>query len=145
VITDILTSQVIVSVLVASIVCHVWKLFDLWARSGKFSLGYLVAAGGMPSSHSSFVCSLALSIGFVDGFLSTVFLLSLGLAIIVVRDAFGVRHDIDMLRNTVNGIIREKKLGVKQILKITGHTPVQVVVGSLIGIVVPLVLHLFVF
>ena len=141
-ISDILTNQVIVSVFAATFICHIWKFSDFWARSGKPNFGSLVAAGGMPSSHSAFVCSIALSIGFVEGFLSSVFLLSLGFATVVVRDAFGVRRDVDMLRNTVNDIIKEKKVGVKQILKITGHTPVQVVVGSLMGIVIPLLLHL---
>jgi hypothetical protein len=144
-ISDLLTNQVIVSVFAAIFICHIWKFIDFWARSGRPNFGTFFAAGGMPSSHSAFVCSIALSIGFVEGFLSSVFLLSLGFATVVVRDAFGVRRDVDMLRNTVNDIIKEKKVGVKQILKITGHTPVQVVVGSLMGIVIPLLLHLSVY
>jgi hypothetical protein len=99
----------------------------------------------MPSSHSTFVCALATSIGFAEGFVSTIFLLSTGLAAVVIRDALGVRHTVDELTGTINEIIRKKRVGIAEILKISGHTPVQVVVGSIIGIAVPIACYFLVF
>ncbi len=144
-ITEILGNEIIVSVFAATFICHIWKFIDGTTRNKRPDWGAWIAAGGMPSSHSSFVCSLALSIGFIEGFLSSVFFLAVGFATIVVRDSFGVRRAVDALAKTVNGIIKEKKLGIEQILKITGHTPVQTVVGVAIGIIVPAVLHLLIF
>ncbi|MFH1668900.1 MAG: divergent PAP2 family protein [Candidatus Woesearchaeota archaeon] len=137
----IFTNHIILSVLVATIICQIWKFIDHSTRRKAFDWGSLIATGGMPSSHSTFVCALAVSIGRTDGFLSTTFFLSAGLAMIVVRDAFGVRRNVDTVVQTLNEIIRKKKLGVHEILKITGHTPVQVIIGSLLGIIVPILFH----
>ncbi|MBU2561996.1 MAG: divergent PAP2 family protein [Nanoarchaeota archaeon] len=140
-IQELVTNEIVVSVVVASVICQIWKFIDKSIRKRKIDWYALVATGGMPSSHSTFVCSLAVSIGFVEGFLSTLFLLAAGFAVIVVRDAFGVRHAVDTLTKTVNEIIRAKKLGMEEILKITGHTPVQAAVGVLIGIAIPIMFH----
>ncbi len=135
----ILTNPIILPVIVATVLCQIWKFIDHSIRRKRFDWGSLVATGGMPSSHATFVCSLAVSIGLVEGFMSTIFFLSVGFAMIVVRDALGVRRNVDTVVKTLNEIIRKKKLGVYEILKITGHTPVQVTVGSLIGIVIPII------
>ncbi|MBW2964554.1 divergent PAP2 family protein [Candidatus Woesearchaeota archaeon] len=142
-IKELLIHQVFVSVAIALVVCELWKFIDFSVRKKKLDWSALFETGGMPSSHSTFVCAIATSIGLVEGFASTIFLLSAGFAIVVVRDAFGVRRDVDKLTGTVNKIIHDKKVGIQEILKITGHTPVQVVVGSTLGIVVPLLMLLF--
>ena len=144
-IVDFLTNQIVISVFLSTAFCQVWKTIDNTFRKNKFDWHYLVITGGMPSSHATFTCALAISIGLIEGFTSSIFLLATGLAMIVVRDAFGVRRTVDQLNKAVNEIIREKKLGVKQILRITGHTPVQAVVGMIIGIVIPLLLNLIVY
>ncbi|MBN1544576.1 divergent PAP2 family protein [Candidatus Woesearchaeota archaeon] len=138
---DIVTNQIVVSVIVASVICQIWKFIDKSFRKMKLDWYALVATGGMPSSHSTFVCSLAVSVGLVEGFLSTIFFLAAGFAVVVVRDAFGVRHAVDTLARSVNEIIRSKRLGVAELLKITGHTPVQAVVGVIVGIAVTVILH----
>jgi len=139
---DLLLNNIVISVVSAIVVCHIWKFIDLSSRSGKLEWYGWVATGGMPSSHSSFVSALATGIGIVDGFTSSVFLLSAGFAMIVIRDAFGVRRDVDQIKNTLNEIVKQKKLGVKEILRLTGHTPVQVVVGCIIGVAIPVIVHL---
>jgi acid phosphatase family membrane protein YuiD len=142
-IEELVKNQIIISVVVASVICQLWKFIDNSIRKKELYWRGLVATGGMPSSHSTFVCALAVSIGLIEGFLSTIFFLAAGFAIIVVRDAFGVRRTVDTLTSTVNEIIRKKKIGIHEILKITGHTPVQVVVGCAIGIVMPLLFLVF--
>ena len=144
-ISELLKNQIFVSVAVTIIICEIWKFIDGSARKGKLDWASLVDTGGMPSSHSTWVCSICTSIGFVEGFTSSIFLLSLGFAVIVVRDAFGVRRDVDNIVQIVNEIIREKKIGIKEVMKITGHTPVQVAVGSVLGIAVPILMHLFIY
>jgi acid phosphatase family membrane protein YuiD len=127
------------------VVCEIWKFIDACARSKKLDFSGFFSTGGMPSSHATFACSIAAAIGLVEGWTSSVFLLSVGFALVVVRDAFGVRRDVDKLAGTVNKIIKSKKIGISQIMKITGHTPVQVVVGVIVGIVLPVLLDLFYF
>ncbi len=138
---DFVTDEIIVSVVIASLICQVWKFIDKSIRQDRLDWYALVATGGMPSSHSTFVCALAVSVGLVEGFLSTFFFLGAGFAVIVVRDAFGVRHTVDKLNRNVNEIIRKGKLGIEELLQITGHTPVQAFSGCVLGIAVPIILH----
>jgi acid phosphatase family membrane protein YuiD len=144
VIKEFLTNPVFLSVMIAAVICEVWKFIDGSVRAKKISWSALFDTGGMPSSHANFVCAIATAVGLVEGFTSSIFFVSAGLAVIVVRDAFGVRRDVDKMAKTINDIIKEKKIGIQQILKITGHSPVQVVAGTLLGIIVPLALILFV-
>jgi acid phosphatase family membrane protein YuiD len=144
-IMNFLMNQILISVFIASLVCLVWKVVGNTVLNKRFEWGYFIDTGGMPSSHSTFVCAIAMSIGFVEGFTSSVFLLSLGFAIIVVRDAFGVRRAVDRLNITVNRIIKEKRLGMEQIFEIAGHTPVQAMIGALLGVVIPVLLELFLY
>lgn len=140
---ELITNQIFLSVIITVVICEVWKFIDSSMRKKRIDWSALVTTGGMPSSHATFVCAIAVSVGMVEGFASTVFFISAGLAIIVVRDAFGVRRDVDKVAKTVNEIIKDKKLGINEIMKITGHTPVQVVVGSIAGIVIPIIINSF--
>jgi len=141
-INELMMNQIIVSVILATLVCQIWKVIDSSFKKKKLSPEVFFANGGMPSSHSTFVCSLATSIGLVEGFLSSIFFLSVGLAAIVVRDAFGVRHIVDQVREAVNEIIKKEKIGVNSVIRMAGHTPVQVSVGVILGIVIPLIISI---
>ncbi|MBW2967460.1 divergent PAP2 family protein [Candidatus Woesearchaeota archaeon] len=138
---DFISHPVFISVLIASMICEMWKLIDASVRAKKLNWRVTLETGGMPSSHATFVCAIAVSIGFSAGFVSEIFFLALGMAIIVVRDAFGVRRAVDNLTKTVNKIIHAKKLNIAAIMKIAGHTPVQAAVGVTIGVLVPVILN----
>lgn len=138
IIKELLLNSIVISVVAAVVISNIWKFIDRSFRNKKLDLYGIIATGGMPSSHACFVCSLAVSIGIVEGFTSSVFLLAAGVSMIVIRDAFGVRRDVDRVTSMINDIIRQKKLGIQEILKITGHTPVQVIVGCILGILIPI-------
>ncbi len=114
-------------------------------------------AGGMPSSHSAFVCSLALVTCRVHGFTSTEAALAMSLAFIVMYDACGVRQEagrhakeINRLRRVVDKLDDEivEKLDEevdieadenepdKELKEFLGHTPIQVICGALLGILI---------
>lgn len=137
-----LTNQIFVSIVIATVFCEVWKFIDASVRSKRLQWKSLVATGGMPSSHATFTVSIATAVGLVDGFTTGVFFVAVGIAMIVIRDAIGVRRDVDTLRSIVNKIARQKKIGIKQVLKITGHTPVQVFTGTVLGILIPILVAL---
>ncbi|MCL2557087.1 MAG: divergent PAP2 family protein [Treponema sp.] len=96
--------------------------------------------GGMPSSHASVVCALCVSIAFVEGLKSNMFVLSMWFAMVVLRDAVGVRRATGLLSKTVNSLGRTiaEKTGAEfhPAKEIKGHTPLEVVVGGLLGVFV---------
>lgn len=114
----------------------------------SFSAERLVGSGGMPSSHSATVCGLATAAGFQFGIGSFEFAVSAILAIIVMYDARGVRLEtgiqakvlnemIDLFKKMGTGISTEDKL--KEFI---GHTPLQVVAGAILGILIGVLCYL---
>ena len=109
-------------------------------KSKKLNLRRIVGSGGMPSSHSAFVCSLATTIGITEGVSSPLFAMAVALSAIVMYDAAGVRRAAGKQAAVLNKIIDTPGLtGVQvreKLVEALGHTPVQVFVGALIGVVV---------
>ncbi|HII72194.1 TPA: divergent PAP2 family protein [Candidatus Woesearchaeota archaeon] len=139
---EILYNKMILSVVIATLVCQIWKVLHNLCWEKKKDWGVFWATGGMPSSHSTLVVAVTLSAGFAEGWLSTVFLASVGFSALFIRDAIGVRRTVDDLIKNVNEMIKEKKFKVDMIRKIAGHTPIQVTVGILIGAIVTVGIHL---
>jgi acid phosphatase family membrane protein YuiD len=94
--------------------------------------------GGMPSSHSAMVCSLCTSIAFTEGISSNLFILSFWFALVVLRDAVGVRRSAGLLARALNSLGKQssERTGVDfhTVKEIQGHSPLEVAVGSLLGI-----------
>ncbi len=109
----------------------------------KFNFKRIMGAGGMPSSHSAIVTSLATLIGKYEGVDTPIFALSLIMAFIVMYDACGVRRAAGKQAALLNKIIETPGLtGVQvseRLVEVLGHTPVQVFIGALIGVVVGLI------
>jgi uncharacterized protein len=108
----------------------------IWRR--RLNLRLLTSAGGMPSSHSATVCALATAIGIHDGVSSSLFAMSLVLATVVMYDAAGVRRAAGIQARILNQIIDElfqgHPISETRLRELLGHTPVQVMVGAALGI-----------
>ncbi len=106
----------------------------------KFNFKRILGAGGMPSSHSAVVCALATLIGRSNGFDSPIFALSVIFAFVVMYDAAGVRRAAGKQAQLLNRLIETPGLSGIQVqeklVEVLGHTPFQVLVGAIIGIVV---------
>ena len=106
----------------------------------KLNIKRIVGAGGMPSSHSAIVCSLAVLIGKEYGFGSGIFAMALVFAFIVMYDAAGVRRAAGKQATILNKILETPGLTTgevqEKLIEALGHTPVQVFVGAILGIVV---------
>ncbi len=93
--------------------------------------------GGMPSSHCSMMTGIATSIGFTEGVTTPAFMLSFFFALVVVRDALGVRRVAGELAQTVNRLGAElaRRDGVpfQPVKEVNGHTAAEVSVGILLG------------
>ena len=111
----------------------------------KLTLERLVGDGGMPSGHSATVMSLAMMCGFEAGFDSVAFAISMILAVIVMHDASGVRREtgkqaasIISMAEVINDYLSESDTNIKtdKLKVLVGHTPLQVLFGALLGIVI---------
>lgn len=98
------------------------------------------STGGMPSSHAALVCSLSTSVAFSEGISSNLFIVTLFFALIIMRDAMGVRRSSGLQARALNFLGRQ--LGERQeieyhpVKEIHGHAPLEVVVGALLGIII---------
>lgn len=113
-------------------------LWDL-IKDHKFDFKRILGAGGMPSSHSAVVCSLTVLVGREQGFSSSMFAVAFAFAMIVMYDACGVRRAAGKQAKILNKIISTPGLTGMQVqeklVEVLGHSPVQVFVGALIGII----------
>ncbi len=117
-------------------------IYDL-VTTKKFNFKRIMGAGGMPSSHSAVVAGIATLIGKYEGVNSPIFALAFIVAFIVMYDACGVRRAAGKQAKLLNKLIETPGLtGVQvseKLVEVLGHTPVQVIVGALIGVGVGLI------
>ena len=118
-------------------------MYDL-AVTKKFNFKRIMGAGGMPSSHSAVVTSLATLVGKEYGVNSAMFAITLIFAFVVMYDACGVRRAAGKQAKVLNDIVNTPGLSNLQVREklqeALGHTPAQVFVGALIGIVAGMIL-----
>ena len=114
-------------------------IWDL-VTTKKFNFKRIMGAGGMPSSHTAVVMSLSVMIGKEFGFESPLFALSMVFAFVVMYDAAGVRRAAGKQATLLNKIIETPGLSDlevhERLVEVLGHTPTQVIVGAIIGIIV---------
>lgn len=118
-------------------------LYDL-VTTKKFNFKRILGAGGMPSSHSAVVTSLATLIGKNIGVGTPMFAMALIFAFVVMYDAAGVRRAAGKQARLLNKIVETPGLSglevSERLVEVLGHTPLQVVVGAVIGVVAGLIL-----
>lgn len=118
-------------------------IWDL-VTTKKFNFKRIMGAGGMPSSHSAVVTSLATLIGKDCGITSPIFALATIFAFIVMYDASGIRRAAGKQAALLNKIVNTPgltKLQVQEkLVEALGHTPKQVIVGALIGVIAGIIL-----
>jgi uncharacterized protein len=98
--------------------------------------------GGMPSSHSAVVAALATSVGFSEGPDSPLFFVTVFYALLIFRDALGVRRAAGAQAKALNQLLRElarrRRTRVRPVKEIHGHTLSEVFVGALLGFFIAL-------
>lgn len=117
-------------------------IWDL-VTTKQFNFKRILGAGGMPSSHSAVVTSLATLIGKNEGIESPMFALAVIFSCIVMYDAAGIRRAAGKQATLLNKIVNTPGLTNLQVqerlVEVLGHTPIQVFVGALIGITAGLI------
>ncbi len=140
---DFASNTPLVAAITAWAIAQILKVIITAMTEKTLALDRLFASGGMPSSHSAFVTALTVIIGVQHGFGSVYFALSAAFALVVMYDACGVRRSVGEQAKVLNEVIAALKehseMGdQKAIREILGHSPLQVVMGFLLGIVVGL-------
>lgn len=133
----------LVSAILAWFIAQVIKPPVEYLRKGKWNWGYLLSAGGMPSSHSSLMTGATLGIGLHEGFNTPVFTVAFAITVIVLYDAAGVRREAGRHAEKINILINELLSGHpisdKELREVLGHTPLEVLGGTILGLAVALV------
>jgi acid phosphatase family membrane protein YuiD len=138
---DIFQNRVLIVALAACLLAQFLKLIVELVRHRKINFRVLVETGGMPSSHAALVTALACGIGQTLGWASPAFAVTTVFAVIVMYDAAGVRQaagkQAKILNQIVDEMFQEKpEFHEERLKELLGHTPVQVIFGSVLGLAV---------
>lgn len=134
------TNEVLWAALSAWMIAQVLKVPLNYLESRRMNWALWFSAGGMPSSHSSLLTAVMLSIGLTEGFDTSLFALSVAIWMVVIYDAAGVRRQAGFHAQRINLLIDELLKGhpipEDRLKEVLGHTPRQVLAGILLGIIV---------
>lgn len=140
----------LVTALLSNILAQVLKTVVYYYRTGKWDFHWVIASGGFPSSHSSTVTALSLSIGIQEGFDSAIFAVTTIFSFIVMYDACHVRYysgkNIELTQQLVKdlremtGLHFDDPIYQERLKNVLGHKFVEVIGGFVVGLAVPLIL-----
>ncbi len=140
---ELISNRILITGITGWAVAQVLKTIIHAMINKKLDLRRLTGDGGMPSSHSATVTSVAVMTGLTTGFDSVYFAIAAILSIIVMHDAMGVRLETGKQAQVINEMfelldrLSEESLSMDVKLKeFVGHTPTQVLAGSVLGIIV---------
>ncbi len=138
--------EVIIAFIAANLIAQTIKIMTVAIKKKTFRWTILFATGGMPSSHSSTVVSMATSVGLIDGFNSTTYAIAVCFATVVMFDAAGLRRNASKQAMVLNRMIKEllspdSNVRTVKLKEFLGHTPIEVLVGALLGVGVSFLLH----
>ncbi len=137
---EIITNKALVIPIAVWFVSQLLKVFVALAREKRWDWWLLVRSGGMPSSHTALVCSLAAVVAITQGLNSVAFAITAILAMVVMYDAAGVRQAVSQQSAILNRIVKElldkrpRDEVERDLREFIGHTPFQVITGAVLGI-----------
>lgn len=139
ILAQIFSNSILMTSITAWFAAQSMKVLFVYIKCKRIDFTRLVGSGGMPSSHSSFVVALSVSVGKTCGFDSSQFAISSAFAFIVMYDAAGVRRSAGKQAKILNAIIKDRmitgKVPEEKLKELIGHTPVEVFAGALVGII----------
>ena len=130
--------------LVAWAIAQAAKVILTSVRQRRLNLRVLAETGGMPSSHAAIVMGLTTAVGKYAGVSSASFAIALIFSFVVMYDAAGLRRaagrQAAILNRLVEDLVHMRGMQEQRLRELLGHTPFEVVVGAVLGIVVGLIL-----
>lgn len=135
--------------MLAALTGQIIKFIIFTIRTKKVNFKIFTTTGGMPSTHSAAVISLSTIVGILEGFDSIIFALSLGISLIIMYDAAGLRRAAGKTAACLNKVMEEmynhdlEAVGGK-LKELLGHTPLEVWAGAAYGLVFAYCYHLYI-
>jgi hypothetical protein len=143
--TQIFKNKIFITTLTSWLIAQTIKVIIGIFSQRKFDFRWFVGTGGMPSSHTAGASCLATAIGLDYGFDSVYFALAASFTIVVMFDAQGVRRasgkQARVLNKIMNDIYWQGKIPEGRLRELIGHTPIEVIVGFLLGVVIAFMLR----
>jgi len=131
--------------LVCGLLVQISKVLTFLLREKKINVRRFVETGGMPSSHAASVAALSTCVGLQEGFGSVLFGVVTFFSLIVMYDAAGLRRAAGRQASLLNRILHEhiQLPGPPhdRLRELLGHTPFEVLVGAIIGILFSIALY----
>ena len=140
--------EVIVSSFFGAVVAQWMKFGFNWVKNKKPDFKILTVTGGMPSSHSSLAMAITTSTGLILGFRSVEFSIALGFAMVIMYDAAGLRRSAGKMAILLNRLVEDiysdkhPKFPHERLIVLLGHTPLEVLMGAMLGAVIAAAIHL---
>jgi len=140
---QIIKNKVLMVTILAWLIAQTIKVVLGIIRQKKFDFRWFIGTGGMPSSHVTGASCLATLTGLDYGFDSIYFALAATFAIVVMFDAQGVRRAAGKQARVLNKITEDiywqGKIEDNRLRELIGHTPVEVIAGFLLGIIIAVI------
>jgi len=138
--TELLQNRVLIAAVAAWLIGQFLKFPLEYILNRRWNWGIMFSSGGLPSSHSALVTAVTLSIGFQDGFDTSIFALAVAIAMIVIYDAAGVRRQAGIHAERINEImknfIENRRFPEEDLKEMLGHTKFEVIAGVLLGVLI---------
>ena len=136
-------NHVLIVTLLAWVIAQSLKVALGVLRARRFDFRWFIGTGGMPSAHAAGSSALAVVLGIDYGFSSPLFALGAVFAMVTMFDAQGVRRSTGKQASILNKILDDiywkGKIQEDQLKELIGHTPIEVIMGSMIGIFLALI------
>ena len=135
--------------LLSALTGQIIKFILFTVRTRRINFKIFTTTGGMPSTHSAGVMGLSTMIGILEGFDSVAFAMSMGFSLVIMYDAAGLRRAAGKTAACLNKVMEEiynhdlKAVGGK-LKELLGHTPFEVFVGAVYGILFAYLFHMYV-
>jgi acid phosphatase family membrane protein YuiD len=130
--------------IVAWTIAQTAKVIIYSVRQGQLNLRVLAVTGGMPSSHSAIVMGMTTAVGKYAGITSGEFAIALIFSFVVMYDAAGLRRaagrQAAILNRLVEDLVHMRGVQEAKLRELLGHTPVEVLVGAVLGVAAGLIL-----
>ncbi|MCK4352112.1 divergent PAP2 family protein [candidate division WOR-3 bacterium] len=131
--------RIIILTLLSGFFAQAVKFFISFIIKKRPNFKRLVETGGMPSSHSTGVMTLSTCIGIKEGFTSPTFAITLFFSLVIMYEAAGLRRaagrQAELLNRIVEGLYKREQIKPVRLSELLGHTPLEVILGGILGIV----------
>lgn len=133
-------NHALIAGLIGWLLAQIIKLPLHYLHSHKWNWALMLTTGGMPSSHSALMTGTVFAVGLYNGFDNPVFALGVAITMIVTYDAAGVRRQAGIHAQRINVLFDEllhgHPISDKDLREVLGHTPLEVMGGILLGLIV---------